>query len=452
MFKKIELWIVVLLCIFVVIFTILYGALLRHHYIGGQRFQTLQKVTVFFAEIPNNIKNINFRKTKGGKIIIENKSDTPSVLSRHKDKPRFKRYISSDREVLLVLPRYDGNLLRSVVEIIDLNTFEVLHTYKHDINSMNNLIDPTKKENERVKIDHAEIRFAYQHPLITKNFEMISIGSDVIFKTDFCSNLIWINQEERFHHSIMLDSNENIWVGSQMFPYSDLISNYINDYGFRDDAIAKINQKGQILFIKSVIEILIENKIKGENILQIYDSIHLNDIEPTFNDTEYWKKGDLFISMRHQPAIIHYRPTTNKIINYIKGPFYQQHDVDVISDKEISIFNNNPPVENSKYSEVLIYNFETKTFSKKFNKQLQQNDFKTISDGLADILNDGSMLVEEQNYGRLIFFNKDGEKEWEFVNKDDKGNIYVLSWSRIIEDKNLISKLKEKIKNTTCLN
>ena len=62
------------------------------------------------------------------------------------------------------------------------------------------------------------------------------------------------------------------------------------------------------------------------------------------------------------------------------------------------------------------------------------------------------MLVEEQNYGRLIFFNKDGEKEWEFVNKDDKGNIYVLSWSRIIEDKNLISKLKEKIKNTTCLN
>ena len=140
MFKKIELWIVVLLCIFVVIFTILYGALLRHHYIGGQRFQTLQKVTVFFAEIPNNIKNINFRKTKGGKIIIENKSDTPSVLSRHKDKPRFKRYISSDREVLLVLPRYDGNLLRSVVEIIDLNTFEVLHTYKHDINSMNNLI------------------------------------------------------------------------------------------------------------------------------------------------------------------------------------------------------------------------------------------------------------------------------------------------------------------------
>ena len=37
------------------------------------------------------------------------------------------------------------------------------------------------------------------------------------------------------------------------------------------------------------------------------------------------------------------------------------------------------------------------------------------------------MLVEEQNHGRLIFFNTQGEKEWEFVNKDNKGNIVSIS-------------------------
>ena len=121
--------------------------------------------------------------------------------------------------------------------------------------------------------------------------------------------------------------------------------------------------------------------------------------------------------------------------------------MDIISDKEISIFNNNNKIlGSSEYSEVLIYNFETETFSKKFNKQLQDNNFKTKSEGLAENLKDGSMLVEEQNYGRLIFFNKDGVKEWEFVNKDDNGNIHFISWSRIIENKNLIGKLKEKIK------
>ncbi len=71
---------------------------------------------------------------------------------------------------------------------------------------------------------------------------------------------------------------------------------------------------------------------------------------------------------------------------------------------------------------------------------------------MSEILKDGSMLVEEQNHGRLIFFNNNGEKEWEYVNKDSKGNIYFISWSRIIEEKNLLTKIKESINNKKCIN
>ena len=35
---------------------------------------------------------------------------------------------------------------------------------------------------------------------------------------------------------------------------------------------------------------------------------------------------------------------------------------------------------------------------------------------------------------RIIFFNNQGEKEWEFVNKDLKGDINRITWSSIIED------------------
>ena len=103
--------------------------------------------------------------------------------------------------------------------------------------------------------------------------------------------------------------------------------------------------------------------------------------------------------------------------------------MDIISDKEISIFNNNDSgLERDRYSDIIIYNFETKNFTKKFNEQLQNENFKTESEGLSEILNDGSMLVEEQNHGRLIFLNYNGEKEWEFVNKDSSGNIYVIEY------------------------
>ena len=219
-----------------------------------------------------------------------------------------------------------------------------------------------------------------------------------------------------------------------------------------------MNSDGKILYKKSVIEILIENEILPNNfanIARVYgqrDPIHLNDIEPTFSDTQYWKKGDVFLSIRERSAIIHYRPSTNKVINYITGPFSQQHDVDIISEKEISIFNNNTFLVDNEYSEVLIYNFETNQFRKLFNDQLQNENFKTNYAGLSQILNDGSLMVDESAHGRIILFNNKGQKEWEFINKDINGNINIVSWSRIIEDELFIEKFKSLIEDKKCVN
>lgn len=456
MFKKIELWIVCLICLIFIVITIFYGALLRDHHLNVERFQKIKKVAIFFSEIPTNIKKFNklsLRKTERNKIIIENKDDMPTILATHSNKPRFNRFINTNRNVLLVLPRYDGNIKRAVVDIIDLNTFEVLHTYKHDITSMNNLIDKSNIEFSTLKIDKSEIRFEYFHPLILDDGSLISSTQySPLFKIDICSDLVWVNQEERFHHSIMGGNDEQILLSLQMFPYSEYVKKFIQNFGYQEDSIAKLNKNGKITFKKSIVEMLFENNILNENeIFLSNDPIHLNDVEPIFFDSLYWKKGDLFLSLRHQSAIVHYRPSTNKVINYIKGPFYEQHDIDIISNKEISIFNNNnSALNNSNISEVLIYNFEEKTFSKKFQKQLKENNFKTTTQGLSEILKDGSMLVEEQNHGRLIFFNQFGEKEWEFINKDNNGNVYFISWSRIIEDKKLINKLKKEIKNKKC--
>ena len=51
--------------------------------------------------------------------------DKPPLLFKHKDKKRFEQFISNNRLDLLVLPRYDHNLSRSVVDIVDLKNFEV---------------------------------------------------------------------------------------------------------------------------------------------------------------------------------------------------------------------------------------------------------------------------------------------------------------------------------------
>ena len=447
MFKKFFTYPVFLVLFLSFIGVMGFGSLLRHHYHGGERVQSLQKIAVLISEVPMNVRNM----IKYGKINL----DKLTPLTKNKEKKRFEQFIENKRNSLLVLPRYEHSLSRSVVDIIDLNNFEIIHTYKHDINEMNKKVINTK-EFPKLKVDSSPIRFIYQNPLLFEDGSLIGIYGPS-YKIGFCSNLQWINDEENFHHSQMIDHEGNIWVGGRMNPKSQYVKKYaIKD--FIDDSIIKINTDGKKLFNKSVTEILIENNIVAKNfalttsLSNQLDPIHLNDIEPVFTDTEYWQQGDVFISIRHQSAIIHYRPSTNKVINYITGPFAQQHDVDIISDKEISILNNNVFFVNNKYSEVVIYNFETKKFRKLFNDQLQKENFKTNSQGLSHIFKDGSLMVEEQNYGRIILFNNKGEKEWEFVNKDKNGDIGKVYWSRVIEDQLFIEKFKLLVKNKKCLN
>ena len=131
MFKKIELWLVLLLLLLFLVGTIMFGAVLRSHYIGSNKFVKLQKIAVFISEIPSFTKN----------FIIGLDTNKPPPQPKNSHLPKFKKFKEFSRNALLILPRYDGDLERSLVEVIDLKDFKVLHTYKHDIFSMNKLVN-----------------------------------------------------------------------------------------------------------------------------------------------------------------------------------------------------------------------------------------------------------------------------------------------------------------------
>ena len=166
--------------------------------------------------------------------------------------------------------------------------------------------------------------------------------------------------------------------------------------------------------------------------------------------------------------IVQYRPDSNKVINIISGPFVNQHDVDIISNEEISIFNNNVhfykgsridggnlhfnTVPQIGLVEILIYNFRTKSFSKKFENQLNKNDVNTSVQGAAEILDDGSLFIEETNRGRILFLDKNGKLLWEYVNKAKNGKNYSLAFSKILSNDENLKKTINTIKNNKCLN
>ena len=145
------------------------------------------------------------------------------------------------------------------------------------------------------------------------------------------------NQEDIFHHSLEQDHEGNFWVPTSVYPYlvdKKFVGSERNVYS--DDAITKVSPNGEILFQKSVTNIFIENNL-GFLIFPITafyttDPIHLNDIQPVLTDSLYWKRGDLFLSLRNQSMIVLYRPSTNKIIWKGTNSIIQQHDVDISQD------------------------------------------------------------------------------------------------------------------------
>ena len=434
MFKKIEIWILYLTILFSILFAIGFGVLVRQELVGSIKAGWVSKTALTLAEIPVNIK-----------IILQSPSYDLTLEDRFPNIDGFNGTPNAE-EAYLLLSRYDNNLQEGVVELIDLRNFEILHIWNPDIDLFNEVVEQVD-EFKYLYRDKNNQRNRLIHPKLTSDGGLLYQDYGPLRKIDACSNLIFQNTQDKFHHSIETDIDGNLWVPSHMYPQSLSIEQVgrelVEQGGFWDDAIVKLSSDGKILFEKSVAQIFIENGLEyllfsvGDKSLFNPDPIHLNDIQPVNSDGKFWKKGDVFLSLRHQSMVLLYRPSSNEIIWKGTGPFFHQHDVDILDDHRISIFNNNSKdfVEGDVvdgHNEVIIYDFNINEYSFYLKDSLVKNDVRTIREGRSQILSNGDLYIEESNYGRTLFFNKDGSLRWAHVNRAEDGNVYLVGWSRIL--------------------
>jgi len=434
LFKKIEIWVLYLFFLLGFIFTVFFGALVKYELHDGKFLEKynlgwIARAALFLAEIPGNSAK-----------ILDNDN---AVEDRFTSLAGFNGTPNS-KESYLLLSRYDGDFKEGVVELIDLTNFNVLHTWNPDIDKFNSLVEQVD-EFKFITQDNNNYRQTLKSPKLTKDGGLL-FNSFPLRKINSCSELIFQNTHNRFHHSIETDIDGNIWVPSRLYPHS-LPSKMVGKdvESFKDDAIVKLDTNGKVIFEKSVSQIFIDNgmeyllfAIKSNDFPN--DPIHLNDIQPVNSDTDYWKKGDVFLSLRNQSMVILYRPSTNKIVWKFTGPLFFQHDVDILDNHSVSIFNNN----NKNYiigdivdghNEVIIYDFKTGNHTSYLKDSLVKNDVRTINQGSGQILPNGDLYIEETNYGRTLYFNKDGSLKWQHINRAKDGNTYNVGWSQILYTK-----------------
>ncbi|MEZ5008310.1 MAG: arylsulfotransferase family protein [Chitinophagales bacterium] len=332
------------------------------------------------------------------------------------------------------------------IKLLNLKNDSILHTWKY------NEINFVKYKNNYTNCPPV-------HSLLLKNRELIvNLSSSPNFcRLDANSNVVWCNNELEFHHSTNLDPDGNLWVcgNDLMKTHTNLCSstsvkNLNNEVlSIGENYMVKINvTTGEIIRKIGVAQVLLDNGFKS--IVyggQLEDPIHLNDIQPVLEDNEYWKKGDLFVSTRHRSIVFLYRPATNEVIKLIHGPFMYQHDVDIISDNEIAIFNNNyiglkgekdiainQSIDSLNVSELIIYNFETDKFTSLLTEKITQENIKTTVQGLSEVLSNEDVFIESQQQGTYYIINKKEVVLKKVFYTDDSIHIQMPFWMRIYEE------------------
>ena len=111
------------------------------------------------------------------------------------------------------------------------------------------------------------------------------------FKIDFCSNLIWINDEEIFHHSKMLDHDGNVWISGQKNPKSKYVKKFENKWskwlGVKYSVFVNSGSSANLVTISILKMLYKKNEIILPSLTWVSDvnSVILNNQEIFFKET-----------------------------------------------------------------------------------------------------------------------------------------------------------------------
>jgi hypothetical protein len=407
----------------------------RHVYLDGHTVNGKSKdIVTFLASLPSNI--YHFKDLNKCQFLVKNEFNLKNGFTYN------RKNIPNDYILISV---WDNNLNQSIVKLISTKSGKTIYKWNIPLDQI--IIEYNKSFTLNRKKEFSKNSTRIYHPFLNNDGSII-FGAGGLYKVDKYSNYIWKKTKLRRHHSIERENEKIFWTcGDNNSKKNEL------KFDLSDDCIYKIDaNNGKIILKKSIFEILIENNINiGELLTNTgaevvnkgkIDYFHINDIEPVLSDSKFWKKGDLFISLRNRNMIFLYRPCENKIIWKQSGPWLKQHDVDIINSNQIGIFGNDVIDGNfslkknffiNKTNHHYIFDFEEQTIKTPFNQLFKNQKIQTIFEGRSKIITNKGIFIEETCGGRLIFGDEKG-LIWTYVEKIDEEHLSMFSWSRYITE------------------
>ena len=419
--SKVAVWVVAVVVTLMAAGTVMFGALVQNaagRWTQGVDVNALGRGMLSVVEIPRNLSQLLFDPPRV--IALSQRFDDQAGIE-FADPVHF-----SEREGAvgyLLLRRYDPkfhpqltyrslSMERTSIEIIDLSRQKTVYVWHRDM-------------------------YMSGPFYLLPDGSLLNRMSDMMHRHDACSNVVW-RIPFYIHHSMERDADGHFWTPARD-PSSTLPG---ANSRFQDHDLIRVSPSGDVLSRISLSDMLVRN---GHRHLlykaQMYEPnpMHINDLQPVLRDGPFWRRGDLFVSLRTNSVVFLYRPLTDEVVWLQSGPWLHQHDVDIVSEHEISVFSNNTVATGDgdmrvlDANEVYIYDFATGEARSPWREAMRRHEVRTVTGGAATLFDDGGVMVEEHNYGRILHLSADGAVRWSYINRASDGRVYRLGGSRWLD-------------------
>ena len=403
-----------------------YGAVMRDPGAHG----SLGAMAVAIATVPETLQRIDDSIGTYHPSLPGGYDPIPGGLWRNPAQP-----LVDDGALLVTV--FDIARRRYVVKLVRLSDGKVLRDYAPDITAIHahsafhsDIVDLAR--------DKGNGRYMPMHPLLMADGGLILHDESPLVRVDACGRREWMI-DGIFHHAIETAPDGTLWAN-----YRAPVSHEPGvGPAFIDESLVQLTPAGHVLARTSVIALLDRNGLGylWRSRPYLDDPLHVNDIQPVPGDGPYWRRGDVFVSLRNLSLVLLYRPSTGRVLWSQAMPWRFQHDVSVIDDHRISVFDNHlkfawdqpEHVANDGTNHLVVYDFATHTTSEPLARAFETLVIRTRAQGRATPLPGGDTMIEETEWGRVMRVAPDGTVRWRYISADDHNRRYELRWSRYVD-------------------
>lgn len=444
-FRKVELWLVGLVVVLMLIFSLFLSWLVYHRMSGGTRLSGLADLTMAVVRAPGEVKAI----LTGDAVFDEHRG-----LGSFDEGGGFTRLGPGTDPQFVLVSRYDGNIRWSVVELFQEGESEPRHRWVFDdprsfaIPAGNEfVVEPQEGEPHTLRI---------VHPVMASDGRLfLKAHYGAFHAVGPCGQPLWSNAAFAYHHSTETDHAGNLWVPGAA---QTSIEGQGWDHRLVDDHIVQLSPDGDVLYAKSVLEMLQKADLLNliyDYDLYITDPIHLNDIQPVLADGKVFRRGDVLLSLGHLNMVLLFRPSEDRIVWRSQHRIMHQHDIDIIAPDVITVYDNRRKTDHTGAGMIVSANemvrFELPdTFGTPINVEpFDEMNIRTFNQGLSDAIDGSGLMVEDTSRGRLVKFDTALSPEWIYMNRDEDGEIWTMNWSRYVPQ-DLGARAADALKSASC--